>query len=83
MRTLGWKAEAVSEAEEIKGLNAHAIGGYAAGFERARKVFEFALMAAAARKESSEEEEGKKEDDAGAFDFERTAEMQSVSAARS
>ena len=36
----------------------------------------------ARRKESGEGEEGKKEDDAVAFDFERTAEMQRVSAAR-
>ena len=35
-----WKAEAVSEAEAIKEFIARAIGGDAAGYERARKVFE-------------------------------------------
>ena len=79
----GWKERAVSEAEEIKGLNARAIGGDAAGFGRVWKVFESAAMAAAcAKKESGEEEEGKKEDDAGASDFERTAQMQRISADR-
>ena len=40
------------------------------------------MAAACAKKESGEEEEGKGEDDAGASDFERTAQMQRISADR-
>ena len=40
------------------------------------------MAVARAKKESGEEEEGKKEDDAGASDFERTAQMQRISAFR-
>ena len=59
----------------IKGVNAHTLHGDAAGFKRARQVFESAVMADGARKASGEGEEGKEGDDAGASNFERTAEM--------
>ena len=47
------------------------------------KLFKFALMADVyAERKGRGRKKGKEEDDAVAFDFERTAEMQRVSAAR-
>ena len=59
IRGEGKERKVVSEAEGIKGLNARAIGGDAAGFERVWKVFELLQWRTRARKRKAAR--GKKE----------------------